>query len=138
MIDLLYYTFLLIAVVLLYSAWQQFNKTQNLLLYGTRTQATVIELLASKSSDGTTYRPVFEYQDRNNILQTFESKISSKPAPHKIGDKVPIVYDAEQDLHKTISFWGLYLFPIILFSMGVPLLAIGGGYTLYKYSYIGG
>ncbi|WP_089886481.1 DUF3592 domain-containing protein [Kriegella aquimaris] len=115
-----------------YSAYVQYQKTQRLLDYGIRTTAKVIDLLASQSDDGTTYRPVFEYTDRTHTIKTFENPISSSPAPYAIGDTIKIIYNPkEKEAVKTVSFWGLFRWSVILSMIAAPLLIIGGSYLLY-------
>lgn len=134
MINLLYYAFVGVAVVLIYFAWQQYQVTQNILQTGTKTTAKVIELLPRHSTDGTTYCPVFEYKDVHQNVHTYESLVSSQPPAYRVGERVLIVYNQDRSIHKTISFWGLYRYTIILFCIAMPLLVIGGGYVLYELS----
>tara|TARA_R110002049_G_scaffold28018_1_gene96072 strand:- start:109541 stop:109951 length:411 start_codon:yes stop_codon:yes gene_type:complete len=122
----------LLGAFIAYSAFVQYQKTQRLLDCGIRTTAKVIDLRVSQSDDGTTYRPVFEYTDRTLVVRTFESQISSSPAPYTIGDTVKIIYNPkEKDAVKTVSFWGLFRWSVILSMIAAPLLIIGGSYLLY-------
>lgn len=123
---------LLLSGVLILFAFRQYNISQNLMADGIKTKAKVTDLIEVRSDDGYTYKPVFEYTDRNNNLVTFKSSISSSPAPYSIGDKVNIVYDKHSDDRKVISFWGLYRWTLILLSIASPLFIIGGGYMLYS------
>ncbi|RRQ50126.1 DUF3592 domain-containing protein [Maribacter aurantiacus] len=132
MIEYLYASLLLISVVLIYFAFKQYSVSKELMADGIKTNATVIDLLRVSSDDGYTYKPVFEYIDRTNKRITFESEVSSNPAPYKVGDKVKIVYSKTSDHRRIISFWGLYRWTIILLSFASPLLIIGGGYLLYS------
>ena len=122
----------LLGTFIAYSALVQYQKTQRLLVYGIRTTAKVIDLLVSHSEDGITYKPVFEYTDRTRTVKTFESQVSSSPAPYAIGDTVKIIYNPkEKDDVKTVSFWGLFRWSVILSMIAAPLLIIGGSYLLY-------
>lgn len=129
----LYAAFFIIGLILSYIAFDQYRKTQNLLATGTKTNATVIDLIASRGDDGTMYSPVFEFTDRSNTKRTFKSGISSRPAAYNIGEKVKVVYNPKgHDEVKTISFWGLYRGSVILFMIAAPFLIIGGSYLLYS------
>ncbi len=132
MIEYLYVGMLLISAVLIYFAFKQYNVSQNLMTDGIKTKAKVIDLIKISDDDGYTYKPVFEYTDRNSNLVTFKSNVSSSPAPFSIGDKVNIVYSKNSNERKVVSFWGLYRWTIILLSIASPLIIIGGGYILYS------
>ena len=132
LIELLYVGMLVVSVVLIYFAYKQYHASQNLMAEGIKTKAKVIDLIEVSGDDGSTYKPVFEYTDRNNNVVAFTSSVSSSPAPYSIGDNVTIVYAKNSDERKVVSFWGLYRWTIILLSMASPLLIIGGGYFLYS------
>lgn len=132
MINYIYGALILVAIVLIYFAAKQYQKTKDLLHDGIRTTATVINMITVSSNDGNTYKPIFEYRDRANNVKTFQAEVSSNPPAYKIGDKQRIIYSPEEsDLVKTVSYWGLYRWTIILLSIAMPLLIIGGGYFLY-------
>lgn len=127
-----YLVLFLIGAFLAYSAYTNYQKTLNLLEKGIKTTATVTQFNTYKDDGTTMYTPVFEFKDRSQNLQTFKSDISSSPPAYKIGDKVKIVYDrSAPDKAKTISFWGLYRWSVILLMVASPLLIIGGSYLLY-------
>ena len=133
-IEYLYLALLLIGLILIYFAFKFYGNTKNLVNDGIKTKAVVIDLIQISSDDGYTYKPVFEYMDRSNTKKTFQSDISSSPAPYKVGDKVNIIYSKGGDDRKVLSFWGLYRWTIILLSIASPFLIIGGGYFLYTRS----
>jgi len=131
MIEYLYLGFLLVSMLLIFFAYQQYNSTRLLIDNGIRTTATVIDLLEVRSDDGYSYMPVFEFTDKNYKKITFEGDYSSNPAPHKVGEKVKIIYSKNTEERKIVSFWGLYRWSIILLCIASPLLIIGGSYFLY-------
>jgi hypothetical protein len=111
---------------------RSYNNTRKLLSTGIKTTATVVEMITVSNSDGSTYKPVFEFTDRSQEIRKYESDVSSSPPAYKVGEKVKIVYDSKDDDEvKTISFWGLYGWCIVLSCIASPLLIIGGGYLLY-------
>jgi len=132
MIEYVYTGMLLIALVLIFFAYKQYNVTKSLISDGYKTKAKVIDLIQISGDDGYTYKPVFEYTNKANDTITFKSEISSRPAAHNVGDTVNIVYSKHSDERKIISFWGLYRWTVILLSIASPLLIIGGGYILYS------
>ncbi len=119
-----------IAIVLLYFAYKQYNKTAVILASGTKTKAKVIDLIPVRGEKGYTYKPVYEYT-KNGQTITHTSSISSSPAPYRVGDLVPIIYANDSDEFKVMSFWGLYRWTVILMCIAAPFLIIGGGYLLY-------
>jgi len=133
MINYLYWGLFLAGILLLYFALRAYNNTNSLLQEGIKTTAVVVKMVSSSSSDGTTYRPIFEFTDRGNTVRTYKSSVSSSPPSYKVGDKVKIVYNPKEDDEvKTITFWGLYRWTIILLCIASPLLIIGGGYLWYS------
>lgn len=131
MIDYLYYGFLLVSLILIYFAAKSYYSTKDLVNSGYRTKAEVIKLIEIRGDDSSTYKPVFEYTDRSGNNITFKSNISSRPAPHNVGDFVSIIHSENNEDVKLVSFWGLYRVSIILLSIASPLLIIGGGYYFY-------
>lgn len=128
----LYGSFFTLGFVLLFFAFQQYQKTQNLLSDGIKTTAVVIDLLTNYDNDGDTYTPVFEFKDRSSVTRTYKSSISSSPPAYKVGEKVKIIYDRTNPENiKTISFWGLYRASVILMMVASPFLVIGSSYLLY-------
>lgn len=132
MIQYLYYGLITGGMVLLYFAMRSYNNTADLLSTGIKTTAIVVEMITVSGSDGSTYKPVFEFTDRGNGIRRYKSDVSSSPPAYKVGEKVKIIYDKNDDDEvKVISFWGLYRWCIILLCIASPLLIIGGGYLLY-------
>ena len=132
LIGFLYLGMLLISLVLIFFATKYYSKTQNLLRNGMFAEATVIDLIKKNSKRRSTFTPVFEYTDHRKKVCTFKSDVSSRPAAYHVGETVSIVYSEDNKEQKIISFWGLYLWPVVLLSIASPLLIIGGGYILYS------
>ncbi|PNW26007.1 hypothetical protein BKP44_18460 [Formosa algae] len=132
MIEYLYIGMLCVATLLLFFAFKHYNATKTLQLDGVRTKATVVDLIEIRGDDSYTYKPVFEYTNRNNAVVRFNSSVSSSPPAYKVGESVMIIYEKHGDERKIVSFWGLYRWTIILMCIAAPLLIIGGGYMLYS------
>ena len=136
MIALLYFGFLALGLTLAYFAYTNYVHSKDLVNNGIKTTATVIDLLTVAGDDGNTYKPVFEFKDRSDRVITFESEISSSPPSYRIGEKVDILYDPDDNDRKVVSFWGLYRWSIVLMCIASPLLIIGGGYVLYTQGWL--
>jgi len=134
MINYLYWGLFILGLTLLYFAFRAYNNTVSLLQDGIKTTATVIEMIPVSNNDGgPTYKPVFEFKERGSSIRTYLSSVSSSPPAYKVGQKVKIVYDPkDEDDVKTISFWGLHRWSVILLCIASPFLIIGGGYLLYS------
>jgi len=128
----LYMGLLLLGLTLLYFAIKLYNKSNALMTDGVKTTATVIQLLEVSGDDGSTYKPVFEFTDRNHNRQQFQSDVSSSPPVYKVGEKVKVVYNAsDPEEVKVVGYWGLYRWTVVLLCLASPLIIIGGGYLLY-------
>ena len=133
MTDYLYGGFVVIGLILFSYAIFQYKQTQKLLMNGVKTKAVVIELIETRDDDGTKYKPVFEFTDRNDNNVIFKSNVATSPSPYKINDKVSVVYNPQDKKEvKVISYWGLYRWTIVLLCIAAPLLIIGGGYLIYS------
>lgn len=121
-------TFLII-LLLLYFAFKQYSITRTLLNGGVKTTAKVVALKELgnnrrvRTSDMSDFQdieyeyPVFEYIDNLGKTITYESPIASNLFSYKIGDSVTVLYlENNSSEMKVFSFWGLYLWPIILLS----------------------
>ena len=130
----IYGAMLIIGLTLLFFSIITYRKTKELLHSGTKTNAVVTELIRMSSDDGYTYKPVFEYKDRQQNVRTYTSQVSRSPPAYQVGENVQIVYDQIEEEVMVISFWGLYRWPVILLSIASPLLIIGCCYFLYSYN----
>lgn len=134
MINYLYGILLIAAFVLICFAVIDYNKTAKLLGNGIKTKGKVIELIEVNDDDGSTYKPVFEYYDRDNIRREFKPNYSSSPSPYEVNDIVEVIYNPRALFeHKIVSYWGLYRMVIILLSIASPLLVISCGFFIYNY-----
>jgi len=129
----LYMGFFIIGMVLFYVAARQYQLTNKLISSGTKTTATVIDLLESTNDKGNTlYQPVFEFPANTGDKVRFISNVRSRPASYKMGDQVPVIYNTNNtDEVKIIGFWGLYRWTTVSLSIGAPFFIIGCMYLLY-------
>ncbi len=131
----IYTSFFLLSLVMIYFAYKHYANTQDLLLMGKKTKGRVIKMVVSRSDDGYTYAPVFEYQ-ANGQTKTYKSTVSSSPPAYAEGDIVSLVFDDSDGEVKIISFWGLYRWSVILLMMASPIFILCGSYLLYTKSWI--
>jgi len=133
MINYLYGILLIAALIFICFAVIDYNNTAKLLADGIKTKGKVIELIEVNDGDGSTYKPVFEYYDRDNIRREFKPNYSSSTSLYKVNDIVEVVYNPKALFeHKIVSYWGLYRMVIILLSIAAPLLVISCGFFLYN------
>ena len=124
---------LLIGLSLLLLGVISFISSRRLMADGHQIEATVIENIRSRDSDGSTmYTPAMEYRI-DGETKTFTPNGSSNPPAYQIGEKVTLIYgpDKAGDI-RIRSYWGVYLASTILLAFALPMLLIGGGYFLFK------
>ena len=120
------------AVILLgVSIWYTFSSF-GFYYNGVETEATVVRLESSHSTDsGTTYSPVYRYTV-NGEQYEYESVNSSSPPSHQVGEVVTLLYDPDDPGRARVnSFWELWLLPcimcpvsfvMVLLSIAIPFL----------------
>lgn len=127
-IAILKYVFALVGLAMLVAALVWYQNTRAFMAAAVRTQGTVIDLIAVRSDDSTTYRPVVRFEDSEGRTVEFSSSSSSNPPRYARGEAVSILYrptdpqDAEIDGY--FSLWGGQT---ILAALGSVFLLIGGG-----------
>jgi hypothetical protein len=133
MLELLIYISLLIAGIFLVGlSIRQYKQSLELIRVGQITKATVVEIIFESSDDMEVYRPVFQYTTIHNEIKQLTYPIASYPAAWKVGQQATLIYhpqDAEQV--KWLSYWGMFTNPLLMVSLALPLIVIGGGYCLY-------
>ena len=122
----------LLGTTLAYFALKQYLFSRKIVSIGVKTEAEVIKFETYVDSDGKMFTPVFEYVDVSGAKKQFKSDVSSAKPSMKIGDKRQLIYNPNDNNEvKLVSYWGLYMWTIILLSLASPFLIIGGGYLLY-------
>lgn len=124
---------LIIGLALLMLGIISFGRTRRLMSNGTLVQATVVENIPSRDSEGgTMYTPLMDYSI-NGSVRSFSPTGRANPPAYAIGEKVNLIYDPNNSNDIRIrSYWGMYLASNILLAMALPMLLIGGGYFLFK------
>ena len=123
---------LFIGIAVLVGGGLLFSKNRKLSIEGIKIEADIIDVLKKKEqstdADGYTstsniYYPVFTYS-YNGQDYTKESKVGvSNKRKYKKGGKLSIVFMPDTpDKPKMQSFSSLYLFPVILFIVGLVII----------------
>jgi len=124
---------LIIGLALLTLGIISFGRARRLMTNGSLVQATVVENIPSRGSEGgTMYTPLMEYSI-NGRVRSFSPTASANPPAYTIGEKVSLIYDPNNSHDIRIrSYWGVYLGSNILLAMALPMVLIGIGYFLFK------
>ncbi|MBV2227343.1 DUF3592 domain-containing protein [Sphingobacterium sp. NPDC055346] len=137
---IIHWSLLFLGLILLGFSISLYLKTKKMLAKGVYGSAVVIEnkLVRSTDEKGTSmmYQPVMEIKAGEKTYP-FSPNFRSNPPQYKVGEKVPVVYEAsEPQSARIVSYWGLHLGSIILMLFALPMLTIGTGYVLFKYGII--
>lgn len=128
-ISMFYSITLTIGLILLVVSLFIFKESLEFIKRSERAIATVIELVAIKDSDGTTYKPVFKFKSRHNQEIIYRHIVSSSPANWYVGEEATIAYEPGDPMEaKLLTYFGVFRWTIILMAISMPLIVIGGGY----------
>lgn len=95
-----------------------YKKTEIFLASAVRETGVVVELVANRSSDGTTWAPVVEFEHEGRQYK-FKDSVSSNPASHRIGDHVDVLCDPSHPSDARIDRGA--------WNKGIPLLVALAG-----------
>lgn len=117
----------LVAVALLGVGIYQAMDIARLELSGLRAQGEVVRMVAelNSGSSGYTYHAIVRYRTEKNIKVEFKDSIGSNPPSHRPGDKVTVLYLADNPRGHAIidrGLWWNWAIPAILF-LSAALLA---------------
>jgi hypothetical protein len=120
-------------VAFLLTALFFFNKTRKFLQSTERATARVVQLEENSSSDGSTWKPVFEFTTLTGQKVTHRHKISSNPPSWKVGDETTIAYKPDTpERARILSYFSVFGLELVLACIASVLLLIGGGHYLAK------
>ena len=95
-------------------------------------EGTVVDLVASRSNDSTTYKPVVRFTPAGGEALQFTSGMGSNPPAYAQGEKVSVFYKAREPQNAMISgVFSLWGGPLILGGLGTVFFLIGGGIMLF-------
>ena len=94
----------------------------------------VVELVPTQGSKGgTTYKPVFQFNDRNDKVHTVTSSVASSPPSYHRGEAITVLYHPENPEGAQIdSFMESWLLPLVFGSLGIVFTAIASGCGIYS------
>lgn len=133
-ISIVKYVFLLVGCGLLIGASFLFKNTQSFLKIAERTQARVVDLVASESRDtdnsrgSVTYRPVVEFLTKEGEKITFTSSSGSYPPSYSRGETIEVFYlPSDPEEAKIDDFFSLWGIAAIFGGLGTAFFLIGTG-----------
>ncbi|MCG2613476.1 DUF3592 domain-containing protein [Terrimonas sp. NA20] len=129
----MWYTVTLVAgILLLISSLFALRESLEFLRNSERAVATVIDLEHIKGSDGDiTFKPVFKFITNSDQEMIYRHHSSSKPAAWQFGEQATIAYNAAKPSEaRLMTYFGVFNWAIILMSVAMPMIVIGGGYHL--------
>jgi len=122
------WVFTLVGLGMLVGAALLYLNTRSFLARASVAPGVVIDLVASRSSDSITYRPVVRFSTAVGERVEFASGTSSNPPSYAKGEAVEVLYSPNQPrdakINGVFSLWGGSL---ILGGMGGVFLLIGVG-----------
>lgn len=125
------YVFTVIGLALLVGAFFAYRSTSGFLATAQTAQGTVIDLVPSRSSDSTTYRPVVRFVTAEGRPIEFASSSGSNPPSYARGESVQVLYAPQTPEDAKINgYFALWGATTILGALGAVFFAIGGGIFL--------
>jgi hypothetical protein len=115
------------AAVLLGLAIFFFVRTRRFLARAIDTHGTVVELVASRSSEGgTTYKPVVQFTTPEGGTFQFTDSMSSNPPGFDVGEAAPVKYDPKNPQRARIGTGFRLWFLVALFGgLGLIFAVVG-------------
>ncbi|MCP3941121.1 MAG: DUF3592 domain-containing protein [Desulfobacteraceae bacterium] len=125
-ISIVKYAFIVIGFSMLVGTFYSYKNTQDFLKDVLTTEGTVVELVHSRSSNSTIYRPVVEFKTQGGTIVEFASSSGSNPPSYSKGEMVEVLYQQSAPDHAQINdFFSLWGASIILGGMGSIFFLMG-------------
>ncbi|WP_246250244.1 MULTISPECIES: DUF3592 domain-containing protein [Sphingobacterium] len=97
---------------------------------GDKATATVIDL-HKYESEGEVFAPVFTFRTKDNRVITYELAEGNDPPTWKVGETTTVIYDPVDPSKVSLySYFRVFVWTLVLLSIALPLLVIGGGYFI--------
>jgi hypothetical protein len=120
------YVFTLVGVGMLVGAFLTYRSTNSFLEEAAKAEGTVVELVQSRSSNSTTYKPTVQFTDQNGRAIEFVSSSGSNPPSYSKGEKVEVLYlPTDPQNAKIRGFFSLWGLSVILGLLGGVFFLIG-------------
>ncbi|QDK79562.1 DUF3592 domain-containing protein [Spirosoma sp. KCTC 42546] len=125
----------LIGVLFLAGSLYLVSTSVHFIKTGTRTVATVEELVQERSKKGkSTYRPIFRFTTITGKDIHYAYKVASSPPDWAVGEKATVVYKLDDPENPMVlSYFGAFGWAVIALAIASVLLIVGGGYYLFGY-----
>lgn len=131
-ISIVKYAFTMGGLGMLIGAFFIYKNTQDFLKDALTTEGTVIELVRSRSSDSTTYRPVVEFKTQGGSRVEFTSSSGSNPPGYSKGEVVEVLYqESSPEQAKINGFFSLWGASTILGGIGSVFFLVGISIILF-------
>ena len=89
-----------------------------------RVEGVAVDLVKSRDLDGGSITPIVRFTKiEDQSIVTFQDRVSV-PMPHKIGQRVAVVYDPRKPSRASIAGWRPYFFTFIFVFSGCVLLGL--------------
>jgi hypothetical protein len=125
------YVFTALGLCMLVGAFFIYRSTSGFLASAQTAEGTVIDLVASRSSDSTTYRPVVRFVTDDGRTIEFTSSAGSNPPSYSRGETVPVLYTPKTPEDAKINgFFALWGGVTILGGLGAVFFVIGAAFFL--------
>jgi hypothetical protein len=136
---LLFIAFIIAGVLLFIFSVRQLRHKIKWVQHSERAVGKVIRTEEINDSDGTYYRPVFEYTTRSGkTIEYRHGTSSSNQNAWPLGYTQTFIYDPAQPTQARLLSYGVFQFTVLLVGIAVALLVIGCGYFLYRYFLVTG
>lgn len=127
-INLLRTIFLIVGLGVLAGSVYNTLQTKDFLSSAVHAEGEVVDLIARRSDNSTTYAPKVSFYTANKQRLSFTSSSSSSPAAYSRGEKVTVLYSPNNPSNAKIdSFFSLWGASLIMGVLGVVFSAVGGG-----------
>lgn len=131
-ISIVKYAFTVVGLGMLVGSFFIYQNTQYFLNDALTTEGTVIELVRSRSSDSTTYRPVVEFKTHGGSKVEFTSSSGSNPPSYSKGEVVEVLYqESSPEQAKINGFFSLWGASTILGGLGAVFFLVGISIILF-------
>jgi hypothetical protein len=121
-----------IGIAMLLGAFFLYRSTSSFLATAITAPGTVTELVAVRSDDSTTYKPVVQFTTAKGEAIEFASSTSSSPPSYRVGESVQVLYRENDPRDAKINgYFSLWGGSVILAGLGAVFFSIGGGIWLF-------
>jgi len=126
------YLFSFIGLAMLVGSFFVYQNASDFLNGAVKADGVVVDLVASRSSDSTTYAPRIRFKTIEGSMIEFVSSTSSNPPSYSRGEQVTVLYSSAQpDKAKIDGFFSVWGGAVILAVLGGVFFIIGFGIIIF-------